>query len=49
MNMGRTILFTLLGVLVFGAVIYMVVRLAVGGRRGDDGNHHDCGSGGHCC
>jgi ABC-type transporter Mla subunit MlaD len=45
MSMGWMTLFALLGLLVFGAVIYVAVRLAMGGsRRGD--RHR---GGGHCC
>lgn len=47
MGMGWMILFALLGLLVFGAVIYVAVRLATGGGRRDDDHHR--GAGGHCC
>ncbi|NOX44990.1 MAG: hypothetical protein GXO72_04590 [Caldiserica bacterium] len=45
MGMGWMILFALLGLLVFGAVIYVAVRLATGGPRRDDRGR----GGGHCC
>ncbi len=47
MGIGWMVLFALLGLLIFGAVIYVAVRLAIGGRRWSD--HHHTGSGGHCC
>jgi len=49
MGMGWMVLFAFLGLFVFGAVIYVAVRLATGGRHRGDGHHHDGGAGGHCC
>ncbi|GEM_PF-1751241 len=49
MGMGWMVLFGLLGLFVFGAVIYVAVRLATGGSRRGDRHHHDGGAGGHCC
>jgi ABC-type transporter Mla subunit MlaD len=48
-GMGWMVLFGLLGLFVFGAVIYVAVRLATGGSRRGDRHHHDGGAGGHCC
>lgn len=45
---GWTVLFGLLGLFAFGAVIYVAVRLATGGSRRGNGHPHG-GAGGHCC
>lgn len=49
MGMGWMVLFALLGLVIFGAVIYVAVRLATGGSHGGDDRRHDGGTGGHCC